>query len=181
MSKLKGQVAVVTESSQGIGAGIAKALTELALRNWKAQVDRADKFFGGLAEDDLLQEVAPGKNRLIYLLGHLTATHDALIPLLGFGERRHPELDLLFLPNPDRAVETTVSGKELKRLWTETNEILWQEFSKLAAADWLERHSAVTQEDFVREPYRNRFNILLGRTAHIAYHLGQAILARRTA
>jgi hypothetical protein len=157
------------------------SLTELALRNWKTQVDRADKFFDGLSENDLLQEVAPGKNRLIYLLGHLTATHDALIPLLGFGKRRHPELDFMFLSNPDRTVERAVSGKELKRLWTETNEVLWQEFSKLSGAEWLERHSAVSQEDFGREPYRNRFNILLGRTAHVAYHLGQAILARRTA
>jgi hypothetical protein len=31
------------------------------------------------------QEVAPGKNRLIYLWGHLTAVHDAMLPLLVWG------------------------------------------------------------------------------------------------
>jgi hypothetical protein len=29
------------------------------------------------------------------------------------------------------------------------------------------------------EPPRNRFTILLGRTVHIAYHLGQAKLSER--
>jgi len=35
----------------------------------------------------LEQQVAPGKNRLIYLWGHLTAVNDGLLPLLGIGER----------------------------------------------------------------------------------------------
>ena len=28
-----------------------------------------------------------------YLLGHLTAMHDRMFPLLGLGDRFHPELD----------------------------------------------------------------------------------------
>jgi hypothetical protein len=36
----------------------------------------------------------------------------------------------------------------------------------------------VSEEDFEREPHRNRFTVLLGRTAHLAYHVGQATLAR---
>src|SRR5580658_4244369 len=36
-----------------------------------------------------------------------------------------------------------------------------------------------SEQDFEREPHRNRFGVLLGRTAHLAYHLGQAALARR--
>jgi len=38
------------------------------------------------------------------------------------------------------------------------------------------RHTAVSEEDFEREPHRNRFTVLLGRTTHLAYHLGQATL-----
>jgi hypothetical protein len=53
------------------------------------------------------------------------------------------------------------------------------EFSKLSVADWLQKHGAVSEEDFLREPHRNRFTVLLGRTAHIAYHLGQAKLSER--
>ena len=57
------------------------SLIDLALRNWRSNVDRAGKLFGHLSQEQLLQEAAPGKNRLIYLWGHLTAFNDALIPL----------------------------------------------------------------------------------------------------
>jgi hypothetical protein len=36
----------------------------------------------------------------------------------------------------------------------------------------------VSEQDFEREPHRNRFGVLLGRTAHLTYHMGQAALAR---
>ena len=155
------------------------SLIDSALRNWRSNVDRADKLFGSLSQEQLLQEVAPGKNRLIYLWGHLTAFNDALIPLLGFGSRVRPELDLMFVSNPDRTVTNILSGGELKSIWQETNQILWTGFSKLSAADWLQKHGAVSEEDFLREPHRNRFTVLLGRTTHIAYHVGQAMLSSR--
>ena len=155
------------------------SLIDSALRNWRSNVDRADKLFGNLSEQQLLQEVGPGKNRLIYLWGHLTAFNDALIPLLGFGPRIHPELDLMFVSNPDRAVPTILSGRDLKIIWREGSQILWAGFSKLSVADWLQKHSAVSEEDFLREPHRNRFTVLLGRTTHIAYHVGQAMLSAR--
>jgi hypothetical protein len=56
---------------------------------------------------------------------------------------------------------------------------LWTGFSKLSVADWLQKHGAVSEEDFLREPHWNQFTILLARTAHIAYHLGQAKLSER--
>ena len=155
------------------------SLIDSALRNWWSNVDRAGKLFGNLSQEQLLQEIAPGKNRLIYLCGHLTASNDALIPLLGFGARIHPELDLMFVSNPDRTVPTILSGEDWKIIWQETAQILWTGFLKLSVAEWLQKHAAVSDEDFLREPHRNRFTVLLGRTAHIAYHLGQARLSER--
>ncbi len=55
---------------------------------------------------------------------------------------------------------------------------LWDGFSQFSASDWAQRRTAVSEEDFEREPHRNRFTALLGRTAHLAYHVGQATLAR---
>ena len=153
------------------------SLTDSALRGWKLNIDRTGKFFGALSEVQLLQEIAPGKNRLIYLWGHLTAINDALLPLLGLGQRLHPELDAMFVSNPDRSLKKPLSGEELKRVWDETNDALWMAFSRLSASEWLQKHTAVSEEDFKQEPYRNRFTILLGRTAHLAYHFGQAKLA----
>src|SRR5204862_28013 len=81
--------------------------------------------------------------------------------------------------NPDRTVPTILLGEDLKIIWQQTSEILSTSFTKLSAADWLQKHSAVSEEDFLREPHRNRFTVVLGRTAHIAYHLGQAKLWER--
>ena len=55
---------------------------------------------------------------------------------------------------------------------------LWDGFVTFSDSDWAQRHTAVSAEDFKREPHRNRFGVLLGRTAHLAYHLGQAAVAR---
>ena len=40
-----------------------------ALRAWKSNVERAENFFNALSAEQLLQQVAPGRNRLIYLWG----------------------------------------------------------------------------------------------------------------
>src|SRR3989441_3454607 len=71
----------------------------LGLKVWKAQLDRADKFLGGLSSEEVLREIAPGRSRLLYLWGHLTAMHDAMLPLLGLGDRFHPEFDVAFVSN----------------------------------------------------------------------------------
>ena len=152
------------------------SLLDSALRNWQSTVDRTGKLFANLSQEQLLEEVAPGKNRLIYLWGHVTAFNDALIPLLGFGPRIHPELDLMFVSNPDRTVPNILLGEDLKIIWQQTSEILLTSFTKLSVADWLQKHRAMSEEDFLREPHRNRFTVVLGRTAHIAYHVGQAKL-----
>jgi hypothetical protein len=155
-----------------------KSLINSALRGWKFNVERAEKLFEGLSPGQLEQEVAPGKNRLIYLWGHLAAVNDRLLPLLGIGERLHPEFDGMFMSNPDKSVPLTVSAQSLQLAWHEINQKLWEGFSKLSDSDWAQRHTAVSAQDFEREPHRNRFGVLLGRTAHLAYHLGQAALAR---
>jgi hypothetical protein len=104
--------------------------------------------------------------------------NDRLLPLLGIGERLHPEFDGMFISNPDRSVPLTVSEQSLKAAWQEINQKLWEGFSKFSDSDWVQRHTAVSEQAFEREPHRNRFTVLLGRTAHLSYHLGQAELAR---
>src|SRR5258705_470876 len=105
----------------------------LGLKVWKTQIERADKLFGSLSSEDVLREIAPGKNRLLYLWGHLTAIHDAMLPhrvvygcqmspqvkqsvfaihdamlpLLALGERLHPEFDVV-LPAPAAAASRRV-------------------------------------------------------------------------
>ena len=148
----------------------------LALKVWKTQIDRADKLFGSLSPEEVLREIAPGRNRVLYLWGHLTAIHDAMLPLLGIGERLHPELDVAFVSNPDKSRVDIPSHEEVHRAWNVVNAELWNGFEKMSWSDWVQRHSAVSEEDFAKDASRNRFSILLNRTNHLSYHLGQAVL-----
>jgi hypothetical protein len=129
---------------------------------WRSNMDRASKLFGSLTEDELELKVAPNRNRLIYLWGHLKAMNDAIPPLFGFGPRRHAELDGIFVSQPDRAVSPILSGSETEKNLEGIGCAAWAEFQKLTPSEWLQRHQAVSPEDFFREPHRNRYASLLG-------------------
>ena len=148
----------------------------LGLKVWKAQTERADKLLGSLSSEEVLREIAPGRNRLFYLWGHLTATNDAMLPLLGLGDRIHPEFDVAFVSNPDKSQANIPSHEQVRGAWNVVNAELWKGFEKMSWSDWLYRHSAVSAEDFAKDGSRNRFAILLSRTNHLSYHLGQAVL-----
>jgi hypothetical protein len=129
----------------------------------------------------LLAEVAPGKNRLIYLWGHLIAVHDGMFPILGLGDRLHRELDAIFLTCADRTIPNLPSAADLERLWHAVHEPLMAGFSRFTAEDWVQKHAVVSAADFAVNPLRNRLAVLFSRTAHIAYHLGQAMLVAGSA
>ena len=151
----------------------------LGLKMWKTQIERADKLFGSLSSEEVLREIAPGRNRLLYLWGHLTAIHDAMLPLLGLGERFYPEFDVAFVSNPDKSQAGIPSHVQVRRAWNVVNAELWKGFENMSSSDWLQRHTAVSEEDFAKDASRNRFAILLSRTNHLSYHLGQAVLGRK--
>lgn len=158
---------------------LEQTFVDSALRSWRSNMDRAGKFFGSLTPEELELQVAPTRNRLIYVWGHLTAINDATLPLFGFGPGRYPVLDKMFVARSDRAVAHILSGPELNEIWKDLDILLWAEFQQLTPSEWLQRHLGVSPEDFVREPHRNRYASLLGRTSHLAYHFGQAMLAKR--
>jgi DinB superfamily len=153
-----------------------QALVESAVTSWKINIERASRLFSPLSEEQLQKEVAPGKNRLVYLWGHLTAVHDRMLPLLEIGPRLYPELDAIFLTSPDRTVPELPPAVEIKKSWDAVNTQLLAGLEGFTAADWLRKHASVSAEDFAKDPTRNRFAILLSRTSHIAFHLGQTAL-----
>jgi len=150
---------------------------KVAINSWRLVVGRADEIFSRLTEDQLLREVAPGKNRVIYLWGHLVAVHDRMFSILGLGPRLHPDLDAVFIDNPDKAVAEIPSVGQLKQCWDEVNEKLLSQFQSLSADEWLLQHRAMSEEDYAKDPTRNRLAVLLNRTNHLSYHLGQVTLA----
>src|SRR3954452_20483636 len=88
------------------------------INSWKLAVGRLDHMFSSLSDEELQAEVAPGRSRVLYLLGHLTAVHDRMLPLLGFGERLHPELDEAFISKPDGEPADRAPAGDLRRAWS---------------------------------------------------------------
>jgi len=156
-----------------------ESIVATAVQSWTINVERADKLFSGLSASQLLQEIAPGRNRLVYLWGHLLAVHDAIAPLMGLGERLHPELDAIFLTEADKAVAVLPSAAELKKQWDEVHGRLLEGFRRFTASEWAQKHTAMSDEDFEANPLRNRLAVLLNRTNHLSSHLGQAALAMK--
>jgi hypothetical protein len=152
-------------------------LIQSALSVWKLNAARTVRIFHPLNEDELQKEVAPGRNRLIYVWGHLTAVNDALFPLLGLGAKLHPALDEMFLSNPDSRSRSTYSGAQLAEASGQIHQALWAGFSNWTPQEWLAPHNGVPTESAAHNPLRNRFTVVVNRTAHMAYHLGQAVLA----
>jgi len=150
----------------------------LSLHAWNAQNTNFNKLLTDLTDDQLNKEIAAGKNTGTYLLGHLVAVSDALLPLLGFGERLFPALENIFIKNPDKSGLEKPSIAELKQHLAEVNTKLNAHIEATAPADWLQKHTAVTTEAFEKEPHRNKLNVLISRTTHMAYHLGQMVLLK---
>src|SRR5882672_2684461 len=111
----------------------------LGLKVWKAQIERADKLFGSLSSEDVQREIAPGKNRLLYLWGHLTAIHDAMLPLLALRERLHPEFDAAFVSNPDKSQANIPSHEQVREAWNAVNRDLGKGMEGMSWSDWLQR------------------------------------------
>jgi uncharacterized damage-inducible protein DinB len=148
-----------------------------ALNSWKLVINRINKTLSELSDEHLQRQVAPGRNRVAYLLGHLTAVHDRMFPLLGLGDRLHPELDDAYITNADKVLVDPLSAIELRRAWNEVNDKLTAAFERFTLEDWLQKHTAVSEEDFIKDPVRNRLAVVMSRTNHASYHLGQVILA----
>jgi|SRR5579872_383422 len=150
---------------------------KVAINSWRLVMDTADTIFSGLTQEQLLREAAPGKNGVIYLLGHLTAVHDRMFSILGLGPRLHPDLDALFIDNPDKAAAEILSARQLKQYWDEVNETVLSRFQNLSADEWLLQHRAMSEEDYAKDPIPNRLAVLLSRTNHLSDHLGQLAFA----
>ena len=172
MDKSKGNTSLLDSGSQPL-------FVQMVLKTWQAHLKRADTAFGAFTHEQFLSEIAPGRNRIVYLLGHVTAVHDGMFPLFGLGDKLYPQLERIFITQPDRAVAELPSVDELKKYWADVNAKLTGHFNEMSPQQWFEKHTAVSEEDFAKDPSRNKLNVLLSRTSHLAYHGGQLALQKK--
>ena len=155
----------------------SKILVDMALKAWNQQISRAEKFFDAQSDEDLQKEVAPGKNRISYLAGHLTSSNDTMMMLFGFGPKLYPAFEDIFSKKPDRALPQPPAA-EIRKAFKETHAALATHFGKLSVDEWLDKHTTMTAEDLAKEPTRNKLSVLISRTNHVAYHMGQLVLTK---
>lgn len=156
---------------------IEESLTKTVLNSWKSVNHRFNEVISQLSDDDLKKEIAPGRNRVLYIVGHVAATNDRLFPLLGIGERRYRDLDSVYIDQPDRAVDDPVVPSALKAASDDAARRITEALERFTSEEWLQKHTAVSDEDFAKDPGRNRLAVVLSRTNHMSYHLGQIMLA----
>lgn len=149
---------------------------KMALDAWTSELKHTNALLAKLTDEQLMQQVAPGRNRGIYLLGHLTAVHDQMLPLLRFQETMYPELYGPFHDEPDGAVAGLPPIAQLRAQWKAVNDALLKHMAGLAPEEWFSRHANIAEADFPKEPHRNRLNVVISRTNHLAYHRGQLAL-----
>ena len=104
-----------TQTSLNENIPANSVLIKMVLDAWGVQNTRFNKLLDTLTEEELLSAVAPGRNSGIYLAGHLVAVNDAMLPLLGFGEKLYPQLETIFLSNPDHSGLGMPAIGELKK------------------------------------------------------------------
>jgi hypothetical protein len=148
---------------------------KMILSAWDSQNTRIAKLLDTLTDEQLQTETAPDRNTGVYLIGHLAAVSDGMFPLLGLGQRLYPQLENVFIKNPEKAGLEKPSLDEIKKIWKEVNDKLSEQMHALSEEDWFARHTAVSAEDFAKEPHRNKLNILINRTNHSSYHIGQMV------
>jgi len=152
-----------------------KLFIKMVMSNWDLQVSRMNSVLTKLSDEELSSPTAPGRNTGVYLLGHLAAVSDGMFTFLGLGEKLNPAMDELFVRKPEDSGLEKPAISELKEYWNKVNAVLSEKMSQVAPEEWFNRHTAVSEEDFAKEPHRNKLNIVINRTNHISYHLGQLV------
>ena len=153
-------------------------ILKMVFDRWNGSLKNFDSILDSLSDETLHREIAPGKNRGIYLLGHLIAVHDDMLILLDMGDKMYPELNEPFIKLADRAAGNLPTAAELRSYWRKQCDHMKQLFERLELEQWFERHTAVSAEDFANEPHRNKLNIVITRTSHLNYHTGQLVLLK---
>ncbi|HTH57093.1 MAG TPA: DinB family protein [Cyclobacteriaceae bacterium] len=146
---------------------------EICLLQWNTFNTRMQKLFDTISDENFYRAITPNGNSPSWILGHLTDTDDALLELFAIGSRKFPELKTIYNHEKGKNQEGHLSKSDLQAKWRAINNDIEAAFKSWSEKEWLSRHTAVSEEDFKKEPHRNKLNVMLSRVSHRASHLGQ--------
>jgi len=154
-----------------------KIIIDQLLGQWDNTIEKITQQFDSLGSWAIELEVAPGRNRVRYIIGHLLVFQDRIIEAMELGERFFPELDELFT-KPQSKDAVYPDYIELREKWISVSKYLSESFRTLSIDAWLSKHHYISESDFALEPHRNKLAILISRYAHIYSHIGQLRLVK---
>ena len=149
---------------------------DICLLQWETYNKRIQKSLETIKDENYSTPITPGGNSPSWVMGHLADTDDALLELFGIRKRMFPELAKIYHHERDTNQGGHLSKAELSQKWNQILEELNRVFKSMSESDWLSRHTAVSEEDFKKEPHRNKLNVMLSRVSHRASHLGQVAM-----
>jgi len=146
---------------------------EICLLQWTTYNTRMQKVLDTINDQNFNSPITPGGNSPSWLLGHLVDTDDKLLELFGIQKRLFPELEKIYHHERGTNQAGHLSKAELTSKWKAISAELDKAFKSWNEKDWMGKHTAVSEEDFKKEPQRNKLNVMLSRVSHKASHLGQ--------
>ncbi len=146
---------------------------DICLLQWTTYNTRVQKLFDTISDENFNKPITPNGNSASWILGHLTEADDALLELFGIGSRKFPELKTIYNHEKGKNQNGHLAKSDLLTKWKAINSDLEAAFKAWNEKDWLGKHNAVSEEDFKKEPHRNKLNVMLSRVSHRASHLGQ--------
>lgn len=150
----------------------------ICLLQWDTYNKRMQKALDTLSDENFHKSVVAGGNTPSWIFGHLVDTDDALLELFGIRTRLYPDLKTIYHHEKGSNQSGHLSKSELIKRWNEISAELDKAFKSWSEAEWLNRHTAVSEEDFKKEPHRNKLNVMLSRVSHKASHLGQVAMLK---
>src|SRR5687767_2767162 len=94
-----------------------ETMLKMVFDRWNTLLKNFDASLNALSDEQLQNEIAPGRNRGIYLLGHMIAVHDDMLVLLDMGDKMYPELSDPFIKSPDKAATDIPTAATLRAYW----------------------------------------------------------------
>jgi uncharacterized damage-inducible protein DinB len=152
---------------------------DICLLQWETYNRRAQKIIETLTDQNFNKPIVNGGNSPSWILGHLADTDDKLLELFGIGKRLYPELDKIYHHEKGNNQTGHLTKDELAKRWTAISAELDKAFKSWTEQEWMSRHTAVSEEDFKKEPHRNKLNVMLSRVSHKASHLGQIAMQEK--
>ena len=149
---------------------------DICLIQWNTYNKIMQKAFDTITDENFNKPIVANGNSPSWLLGHLVDTDDKLIELFGIGNRLHPELKAIYHHERGTNQSGHLTKSELLNKWKSISAELDKAFKSWSESDWMGRHTAVSEEDFKKEPHRNKLNVMLSRVEHKASHLGQVAM-----